>query len=130
MANIDGVDNIFESVSDAIAFKIPIKLSSPFVKSPKPATKPWVFSNEETAVVVSVTSVASFAAPAIPNKSGPEPENLVIPIGILSSSSPEKIASTPRLMAAFSDKSTTIASTKTCALLISSFAIIFLIVFR
>ena len=121
------MDNIFESVSDAIAFKIPIKLSSPFVKSPNPATNPWVFSNDETAVDVSVTSVASSIAPAIPNKSGPEPENLVIPIGMLSSSSPEKIASTPRLLAAFSDKSTTIASTKTCARRISNLAIIFLI---
>ena len=40
IASIDGVDRIFESVSSAIAFKIPTKLSFPFVKSPKPATRP------------------------------------------------------------------------------------------
>ena len=51
-------------------------------------------------------------------------------MGMLSSSSPENIASTPRDLAPCSDKSTTIASTKTWALLISSFAIIFLIEFH
>ena len=89
IARIEGVDKIFESVSSAIAFKIPTKLSSPFVRSPKPATRPWVFRRDEIAVVVKVTSCSSSAAPAIASKSAPEPENLVIPTGILSSSLPE-----------------------------------------
>ena len=58
------------------------------------------------------------------------PENLVIPTGILSLSFSEYIASTPSLVAAFSDKSTTIAYTKTCALLISNFDTIFLVEFK
>ena len=40
------------------------------------------------------------------------------------------MASTPSLVAAFSDKSTTIASTRTCALLISNLETIFLIEFK
>ena len=89
IANIDGVDKILESVSSAIAFRIPTKLSFPLVKSPKPATKPWVFNKDDTAVLVSVTSLSSSAAPAIARRSAPEPENLVMPIGMLSSSLPE-----------------------------------------
>ena len=85
---MEGVDKIFESVSPAIAFKIPTKLFSPDSISPNPATNPCVFKREETAVVVKVTSCSSSDAPAIANKSGPVPENLVTPIGILLSSSP------------------------------------------
>ena len=79
---------------------------------------------------VNVTSCSSSAAPAIASKSAPEPENLVIPIGTLFSSLPEYMASTPSLLAAFSDRSTTIASTRTWALLISNFEIMFLIELR
>jgi hypothetical protein len=56
MASIDGVDKIFESVSSAIALRIPTKLSSPSVRSPNPATRPCVFNNDEIAVFVRVTS--------------------------------------------------------------------------
>ena len=121
---------MFESVSEAIAFKIPTKLPSPDSISPNPATKPCVFNKEEIAVVVRDTFVSSSAAPAMLNKSGPVPEKRVIPICMLSSSSQVKIASTPCDLAALSDKSTTIASTKTWALLISSLAIIFFIAFK
>ena len=85
----------------------------PGVKSPKPAIKPCVFNNEADAVVDKFTSVSSAAEPTIDNKSGPDPPKRVTPIGTLSLSVPLKIVSTPRELAAVSDSSTIIASTKT-----------------
>ena len=69
----------------------------PGVRSPKPAIKPCVFSNEAAAVVDRVTSVLSAADPTIESKSGPEPVNLVTPIGTLSLSVPLKIVSIPKI---------------------------------
>ena len=51
IARIEGVERIFESVSSAIAFNIPTKLSFPFVKSPNPATSPCVFKRDDIAVL-------------------------------------------------------------------------------
>ena len=130
IAIIEGVERIFELESWDIALIIPTKLSLPGVRSPKPAINPWVFSNEAEAVFDKVTSVLSAADPTIESKSGPEPPNLVIPIGTLSLSVPLKMVSIPRFFAAVSESSTIIASTKTWALLISSCEIIFLIVPR
>ena len=63
----------------------------------------------------------SVAEPTIERRSGPESLNLVMPIGISPLlDPPEKTVSTPKSLAAFSDSSTTIASTRTWALLISS----------
>jgi hypothetical protein len=109
---------------------MPTKLSFPGVRSPNPAISPWVFSNEAEAVVDKFISVSSADEPTIDNKSGPEPPKRVRPIGTLSSSDPLKMVSTPRELAAVSDSSTIIASTRTCALLISSCEMIFLIVER
>jgi hypothetical protein len=92
----------------------------PGVKSPKPAINPCVFNNDDDAVVDKVTSVESATDPTIDSKSGPEPPNLVTPTGTLSLSDPLNIVSIPRLLAAVSESSTIIASTKTCALLISN----------
>ena len=71
------------------------------------------YSNEAAAVVDRVTSVLSAADPTIESKSGPEPVNLVTPIGTLSLSVPLKIVSIPKFFAAVSESSTIIASTKT-----------------
>ena len=89
-----------------------------------------MFSNEAEAVVDKFTSVSSADEPTIDKRSGPEPPKRVKPIGTLSLSDPLKIVSTPSELAAVSDNSTIIASTKTCARLISSCEIIFLIVAR
>ena len=79
-----------------------------------------MFNSEAEADVDKVTSVSSAAEPTIDKRSGPEPPKRVTPIGTLSSSAPLNTVSTPREFAAVSDNSTIIASTKTCALLISS----------
>ena len=82
---------------------------------------------EATALDESAALSSSDAEPIIETKSGPLLLSLVIPIGISSELAPEKTLSTPRVFAAVSDNSTIIASTRTCALLISSFEIKFLI---
>ena len=91
---------------------------------------PWEFKSELAAIFEKLAlSPDSIADPVKPSRSGPVPFwNLVIPIGISPSSAPAKIVSTPKLLAAVSESSTTIASTNTCALLISSFDIRFFIV--
>ena len=67
---------------------IPIKLSLPGVKSPKPARSPVELSNEFEALLDKFTSVSSAVDPTIDRRSGPLLPNLVMPIGTLSSSEP------------------------------------------
>ena len=91
---------------------------------------PWEFKSELAAIFEKLAlSPDSIADPVKPSRSGPVPFwNLVIPIGISPSSAPAKMVSTPKLLAAVSESSTTIASTNTWALLISSLDIRFFIV--
>ena len=94
---------------------IPIMLSSSFEKFPIPATIPCEFRREFAAIFDKVaSSPPSIAEPVNPRRSGPFMLlNLVMPIGTSPSSAPAKIVSTPRLLAAVSDNSTMIASTRT-----------------
>ena len=75
--------------------------------------RPCVLSNEAVALELSEALEVSICEPAIANKSGPPSENRVKPTGISPPFSPVKIVSTPRVLAAVSDNSTMIASTRT-----------------
>ena len=130
IANNDVVVKILEFLSASMALMIAIMLSSSSDILPIPAIIPWEFKSELAAIFEKFAlSPDSIADPVKPNRSGPVPFwNLVIPIGISPSSAPAKIVSTPKLLAAVSESSTTIASTNTWALLISSLDIRFFIV--
>ena len=130
IANSDVVVKILEFLSASIALIIAIILSSSSDILPIPAIMPWEFKSELAAIFEKLAlSPDSIADPVKPSRSGPVPFwNLVIPIGISPSSAPAKIVSTPKLLAAVSESSTTIASTNTWALLISSLDIRFFMV--
>ena len=78
-----------------------------------PATKPFELRIDAIALDDSAALSSSDADPIIETRSGPLLFSLVIPIGISSELAPEKTLSTPRELAAVSESSTIIASTRT-----------------